>query len=194
MSLFVDYENPTKEMVEWFDKRTKRHISLVNKYYKKFYNFIEVDPPRNILTTHDASKLVEPERLPYIWITWQYYCNEQNIPFDNAKLPNLNANMNIATNHHVKNNPHHPEYWTDRTDNLIPETNRDKFDPFAIPTIDASMMPQDYLVELCADWCAMSEEKSTDPFDWFNKVVNKRWSFGDEKTKFIYDVLKSMWE
>jgi hypothetical protein len=47
---------------------------------------------------------------------------------------------------------------------------------------------------MCADWCAMSEERGNTPFEWAEKVINKRWQFGKEKEMFIYKVLNLMWE
>jgi hypothetical protein len=127
-----------------------------------------------------------------VWITWNYYCKDKGIPF--TITPELMRAMNVATNHHIKNNPHHPEYWVkDKSVNLVPITDRDKFDPTAMPTIKIDNMDLDYVVEMCADWCAMSEEKGTSPYDWASKVLGKRWQFNASTTKRIYEILGKMW-
>lgn len=142
---------------------------------------------------HDLIKFEKEEIVPYIAITWQYYCKDNNIKFEISK--ELQLLMNSATEHHVKNSSHHPEYWLeDKTRQTIPTNDRDKFNPDALPIIDVSKtMPEYALVEMCADWCAMSKERGNTPFEWADKVINKRWKFGEEKTKFIYYVLDEMW-
>jgi hypothetical protein len=177
-------------MKDRFYVRTNTHVRLFFKYFNLFYETINKNPPA---ISHDSSKYKEPELVPYIYITWQYYCKDRNIPFEADQ--NLKDLMNKATEHHVRTNRHHPEYWSDRTDNLIPKGDRDKFDPNAVETIDVSKtMPKSALIEMCADWCAMSEERGNTPFEWAEKVINKRWQFGKEKEMFIYKVLNLMWE
>ena len=54
----------TKEMKDFFEKRTKRHIDLVNKYCKKIDKY-DGERFKGILDrgeTHDQSKYKTPER------------------------------------------------------------------------------------------------------------------------------------
>lgn len=177
----------TSEMSALFFKRTQKHIGLVNKYYKKYCERMKI---RVNDLKHDDSKFYFPEMIPYILITWQYHCKDSDILFHPSEKEK--NDMNMATEHHIKMNRHHPEFWSERTINLISREDRD-----GIPAtkIDVSeTMPHDALIEMCADWCAMSEEKNNTPYDWARKVVNTRWVFGEEKTKFIYRTLRLMWE
>ena len=48
---------------------------------------------------HDQSKLSNPERDPYIFITWQYKCKDDGVDFDIS--PEMEDEMNQATQHHV---------------------------------------------------------------------------------------------
>lgn len=179
----------TDEMIDWFEQRTHRHINLVNKHIQMYFG--DNIPYIIARENHDASKLREPELTPYIWITWNYHCKDLGI---NPKLPsNMKEEMNKATEHHVKTNRHHPEYWSDRNDNLIPKNDRDKFDPTLIPTIHIDSMPEYAIIEMCADWCAMSEERSNTPQEWYSKVIGKRWDFGTETNSFILQTLNRMW-
>ena len=181
----------TQEMENQFTNRTKKHINFVVRFYEIYYTRMKKALPRQDLY-HDVSKFKEPERTPYIYITWNYYCKDRGIAFE--LTPELNKVLNMATNHHVKNNGHHPEFWYKNKEvNLIPLDDRDKFDPSAIPTIVIPYMDHDYMVEMCADWCAMSKEKGTNPFDWANKVLGKRWKFPPDETKEIYEILKVIW-
>jgi hypothetical protein len=177
---------PTQEMVEWFESRTKRHIELVQKYAKKIE---ELDPQykglREQAETHDASKLKEPERTPYIFISWQYRCKDLGKKFDPpAALKDL---MNKATEHHVKHNPHHPEYHTSSQAGLINRENRDK-PPKEM--VDGTKMPQMDLAGMVADWLAMAEEKGNTAKSWAEKNVNIRWKFTAEQEKEIYRLIK----
>lgn len=189
----TDLYTLTPEMRERFFIRTKNHIELAHKYYNKYTRIKGIKTNASLMCkNHDYIKFQEPELAPYIAINWNYYCKYNGIEFDISDK--LKATMNQATEHHVRNSPHHPEYWSDRTDDLIPKNDRDKFDPNSVPTIDVSeTMPEGAIIEMCADWCAMSQERMNTPFEWADKVIDKRWKFGEEKTKFIYEVLNTMW-
>ena len=75
---------PTKEMVDFFEERMHDHIRQVGEAIDKIIEhcpylktFLE---ERKKL--HDCSKFEEPERSPYIWITWFYKLKAQGIKFD----------------------------------------------------------------------------------------------------------------
>ena len=74
---------------------------------------------------------------------------------------------------------------------IINKNNRDE--PIEGVMIDSTKMPDLALAEMVADWCAMSEEKHTDPIDWARKNVNVRWKFTDSQTKLIYDLIEKIW-
>lgn len=95
--------------------------------------------------------------------------------------------MNESTQHHVLNNSHHPEFHSDKRVGVINRSDRDK-PPSEI--IDATKMPDIDIGEMCADWFSMSEEKKSNPKDWADKNVNKRWKFTDEQKDLIY---MSLW-
>lgn len=183
----------TKEMVDWYMKRTYNHINLVQKYCNIIENkfddkFIGLT---NNAKYHDKLKLEEPEYTPYIIITWDYYCNDRKIKFD---IPDdIRKNLYKATEHHVVNSKHHPEFWQDRKENILDIDSRDGT---TIPNgiIDAAKMPDIYIAEMCGDWCAMSKERSNTPFEWAEKVINKRWKFTDKQIGLIYDILNRIWE
>jgi Mn-containing catalase len=174
------------EMLAWFKKRTDMHINLVKKYCKKIEEYD--DRFKGLLEQaqdHDASKFEDPEIDPYVYVTWQYYCKEHNREF---KAPEgMDDEMNKATQHHVKNNKHHPEFFSDKEIELINRQDRDK-PPKEM--VDATKMPDMNLAEMAADWMAVAEEKGTDPNGWADKNVNIRWKFTDEQKDLIYELLK----
>jgi hypothetical protein len=178
------------KMEDHFVNRTKRHINLVRKYTEK----IESKYPKSLAglheqsLVHDASKFEEPEYSPYLHIAWKYKLQAEGQTYDPPS--SIKDDMTKATEHHVKSNKHHPEYWTDQVNTINPD-NRD-----APPEemVDASKMPDVSLAEMCADWMAMAEEKGTNPLTWAEKNVNIRWKFTEGQTKKIYEILNTIWK
>ena len=181
----ADLPEPTPEMIEWFEKRTKMHIELVRKYAEKIE---QVDDAykglRKITDIHDDSKWEEPERLPYIFISWKYHCKDTGEKFENPA--GLDGLMNTATHHHVTSNSHHPEFHSPKKTDLI---NRDDRDKPPKEQVDATKMPSMDLAEMVADWAAMSEEKGGTVRGWADKNVNIRWKFDDDQVEEIYHVI-----
>lgn len=177
----------TDEMIDWFNERTNRHIDLVKEYCKK----LEVMDKKyvglaEIGKNHDASKFVDPERIPYIYITWKYKCEDDNKEFDVPE--DIKKKMTEATEHHVKNNMHHPEFYCDDKD-VINSKDRDK--PKKL--IDCTKMPELSIAEMVCDWLAMSQEKGTDPNKWADDNINKRWKFNGKQEKLIRDLISKLW-
>ena len=182
-----------KEMEDFFIARTNKHIDLVRKYCKKIADY-DKDRFGELVErakVHDDSKFKDPEKEPYIYITWKYKCKDSGEKFD---IPEeMKEKMSKATEHHVKNkkNTHHPEASCDKEVDLINRENRDA-KPKEI--IDATKMPDLDIGECVADWCAMSEEKKSNPKDWADKNVNVRWKFTDKQKKLIYELIDEIWE
>ena len=181
----------TQEMKDWFDERTNKHIKLVQDYCKKideafpgrFPNLVERGKE------HDKSKFGNPEYDPYIWTTWRYKCKEDGKKFDPPE--GMEDKMNEATEHHIKNNRHHPEFHCDKEENLINEDNRDKPPEDAI---DATKMEDEDIAEMCADWCSTSEERGNSPRNWADKNIGPRWKFDDDQKELIYEIIDAVWE
>ena len=97
--------------------------------------------------------------------------------------------LDLATFVHVKNSPHHPEYWTSTNLEGFTRKNTNPHGP-----LECYEMIDEALLEMCADWCAMSETHDNTPFEWFNKVKLTRWLFSQCQEQLIYSTLKQMWE
>jgi hypothetical protein len=179
------------EMVDWFEKRTAKHIKLVQKYCKKIADyddyFAELIERGKV---HDQSKYEDPEIDPYVYISWKYKCKDDGKEFEVPK--DIDDQMNKATEHHIRNkqNKHHPECHCEKEVALINRKDRDK-PPDEI--VDATKMPDLDLAEMCADWFAMSEEKGGTPKNWADKNVNVRWKFTDEQKDLIYELIEKVW-
>jgi hydroxymethylpyrimidine pyrophosphatase-like HAD family hydrolase len=183
----------TKEMIDWFVIRTNTHINLVQKYcqkisdkYLKYNKFIGIESRGN---QHDSNKWLEPEVLPYIIVSWNYHCKDIGKEF--YINTELKEKMDKASEHHVLNNSHHPESWSTKINSEI--INKDDRDGIPSEIIDAEKMDELGIAEMCADWCAMSEERNNTPKEWADKTVNKRWKFTDKQVTLIYDILNNIW-
>jgi hypothetical protein len=178
----------TDEMADWFEKRTKRHIDLVKKNMNIFAEELSDFDKDELIKRgeeHDKSKYENPERDPYVFISWEYKCKNDDKPFDVSD--EMRDKMDKASNIHIKKNSHHPEYHCEKELDLINKKDRD--DP-PEEMIDSTKMPDIDIVEMVADWMAMSEEKGEDsPIDWAKKNVNVRWEFTEEQEKFIYELI-----
>lgn len=166
-------------MKEHFRKRTDMHIRLFQKYFKRIINLNpKLQAIESRLQTHDRSKYVEPEYIPYVYLTWDYKCKREGVDY---KIPKkIQKKLNKAIYHHIITNKHHPEAWH----------------PFwkMGEIVNAESMSIIYIMEMMADWCAVSEEKGTDPFDWLAMNVGKRWTFTDEQVKLMIRLLQKIWK
>ncbi len=94
----------TGEQEEYFVERTNRHIGMVQDAIAKILAAYPDEFPGLAESgqQHDASKFEEPERGPYVRLTW----NKKNgINQDDPEIRK-------AVEHHIYNNKHHPEYWS----------------------------------------------------------------------------------
>jgi len=198
--LFCDTFNEfiTPTMKDFFFMRTENHINSVINYIQKFLSksseyLVDSYFLNDKFHEHDLSKYLRDEISPYVLVTWNYHCKDCGLDF---YIPDYLKNaMRVATEHHIRENPHHPEYWcSNKYDrDLIAKDERDKFDPNSMQIVDATSMPTQYLIEMCADWCATGQERRNTPFEWTDKVINHRWKFSEQQVDFIYKVLKDMW-
>lgn len=170
--------------------RTERHIKLVQKYCKRikdeYYIFPEIMRRGQ---DHDLSKFTPIEFEPYVLLTWRYKCADEGMEL--VFNAGTEKKIRAATEHHVRSNDHHPEYYSPRKDDLINEEDRDK-PPEQI--VDATKMPHNAIAELVADWCAMSEERGNTPREWADKNIGIRWKFDRNQKDMIYGLIDAIWE
>ena len=194
MSLFKRSKDSTlsQEMINHFYERTTLHISLVQKYLQQIIDLNDSRLDNEILEKekdHDQSKYEDPEYQPYLHVNWSYHLKDKGEQYDPPQ--EIKDQMQEATPHHVKNNPHHPEYWDSET--TIDDINRADRDKPLEKMVNATTMPLSYVASMVADWMAMSEEKGTNPAEWAKANINKRWEFTVDQIELIYDLLDELW-
>lgn len=171
----------TKEMVNYSKQRQQLHRSLVAKYHERWHDSHGNSQMRGSIS-HDLDKQEHPLLIPYILIDWSY-----KLKAEGKEGLEYTDDMHEATYIHITTNKHHPEYWADEV--FLNKENRDE----PSETVDATKMPLNYVMYMCCDWCAVSEERGSSPFEWANKNINVRWKFTDEQIDFIYDTLERIW-
>lgn len=188
-------EEITEQMINYFRRRTNMHIKAVQTFAerilknKEIMKFINREEFINDIKNHDQSKFEEPEFLPYVKLTWQHKMDK----FSGYKKPGTiqDKDIDAMTVHHIVQNAHHPEYWSDQRDNLINKNDRDKPSK---TIVNATKMPLTYVASMTADWMAMSKELNNSPYDWIKKNIGIRWNFNENQIKFIYLILDNIWE
>lgn len=169
------HEKTKPEMIQHFTVRTNKHIALVHKYGCRIVDlrirFISNDLLLKRLDQHDLSKFSVAEFEPYVWMTWRKKCltEKKNNFFVSVEMDKA---ILAATQHHILNNAHHPEYHSNIK---------------LMDTLD--------LCEMIADLCAMSEEFKNDPYMWAKEAFVKRWiSFSILQKGFILDIIELIWK
>lgn len=82
---------------------------------------------------------------------------------------------------HYRETSHHLQYW-DKS-----------WEPNSGPINVKGKMPDEAIIEMCADWCAMSYKYGSDPYEWTAKHVNKDFLFDQHQIDLIYNTLNKMW-
>ena len=183
------------EKEQHFINRTNKHIALVGEAIAKIVAaYPEFKDLLSRAETHDASKFKEPERTPYIEISWRHKLENEKGEFDpyNNKGYQTPGKLtkddeNKATMHHILSNSHHPEYHLeDKADANINAEDRNKSDK----VVDATRMPDLDIAEMIADWVAMSWELQTNTArEWYYKQNGVRWDFSEHQDALIDKLL-----
>lgn len=154
---------PTQAMVDHFEKRTKEHIARVQKNCKVLAEEFPGHGPKLLAQgeKHDASKFSKEEYLPYVWITHYYAMKNSDQKWEYPEA--VKAIVGKAWEVHSKNNSHHPHHHA----NVKNMTDVD-------------------LLEMVADWAAMSQELC-DSLKEFAESQIKKVPWSKEQVGFIRD-------
>lgn len=146
-----------KEMIEYFINRTNRHIELVqSNIYKLTAHFPELSSELlERANEHDLSKFTEDEFISYIKLTWSKVTNLELNIYEKKKIDE-------SIRQHYFNNRHHPEHF-----------------------LDISNMESIDILEMFADWLAISQEFHSSIFVFISNNVGSRWKFTSDQVNFL---------
>lgn len=159
---------PTPEMVEFSESRTREHIGRVARCLNLLAVHGHGDALRQRAAEHDASKFGPEEREPYIWLTEYHRCRFAGEPF--AYPDGMQERVRAAVRHHMTYNRHHPEFHAD---------------PNEMTDVD--------LIEMVCDWTAMAQEFGQDGGSargWAAKTIGTRVHFNQERRDFVYRTIE----
>lgn len=152
-----------------YDEYLKEHIKCVKQAYNymksKMPQFFEFEGRENLkgwsIDKHDESKYSLEEYDAYD--TW-FYKNQSS---------GSKGAFNKAWLHHIHNNPHHWQHWVLIEDD--PETvdgiKVDFGDNNRVTQITPIKMPDNYIMEMIADWWSFSWKSGNlfEIFDWYER-------------------------
>lgn len=171
----------TEEMIIAFSERTKEHIEKVN-YFGRIIGFDFSD--------HDKTKWDDDKVAGFILSN----------AFINLDIQPDEEDLKIrekAIFKHVKSEPHHPEYWDEtctwESYSMNPKSFLENEAGDNIHCIDARKMDKRAMIEMCADWCSVSDELGTDPQKWASDNFGTRWLFTKEQEEFLNNTLELLW-
>lgn len=163
--------SPTREMIVFYERRTKAHIQKVGRCLSLFSSVADFPDELNYRARiHDASKFESEERDPYIWLTEFHRCQREGRKFSYPK--GMKERVSRAVYRHTTTNRHHPEFHADPND---------------MTDVD--------LVEMVCDWTAMSQEFGQDggsALGWANKTIGVKLYLNDERREFVYSTISRL--
>lgn len=152
------YDSEKKAQAKNYKRYVDEHIENVNKAFSEFgpalCKALSIDLGRlkEMIEIHDQSKYSEEEFEGY-----RKYFYPTHL--EDSESLNKYA-FDLAWDHHVKNNPHHPEFWVrqdEDTGELIPED-----------------MPNTFIAEMLLDWQAMGYKFGDNAYQYRNSDKCKK--------------------
>ena len=162
----------TQEEIDKFVNYRANHIALVRRLGRVLF---DLD-----LSEHDKDKIECDADDLNLYALRNAMQDGGYRPLKNDKVI-----LNNLAGRHVKSQKHHPEYWDDAI-------TVDSFNYEEPPVVNASKMPDRYLVELVCDWSAVAIKLNKGIFQWFNKTCtgsNPRFKFTPRQKCIIIDSL-----
>ena len=167
------FESPaviTEEMEYFFEVRTKMHVLQVVNNIRLLDGFLgyPLAQLEAVGAIHDTSKFVEPERTWYIWLSWNFLCDQLKMKF--VYPFGIGEQVNGAIQHHLSHNPHHPESHASPDDMVDLE-----------------------IIEMISDWTSVSLEwGETSCRKWADENIDRKWNFSANRKEFIYKVIDEL--
>lgn len=159
------YDDPSEEMLRFFFDRTDKHVKRVAVNLERLAeSFPELDRDECMERgeSHDETKYQAPLLVPYIWLSWWYENDKDDLIYPEGMKERVCA----ACERHVTTETHHPE------------------------ALGESSMELEDLAEMVADWHAMTQELGGSTFAWADKNIGSKWKFDDEQVGWIYSFIE----
>lgn len=185
----------TKEMAEFSYDRMEKHRKLVLENIKTLLEQINLKETLALSEKqfndfkielmergkqHDLSKFFEPEKTAYVYICWKHH-SEKTLKQDYPYPDEIKPKISLAIQHHFQNNSHHSDFYCYKEDN-IREKNKEK-----VKELLKNMHDLD-LLEMVADWMAISQEYQTSCIEYAIKTIGDNHSkpfCEEQKTKIF---------
>jgi hypothetical protein len=119
------------------------------------------------ISLHDMSKYSDIEFQPYR-LKWYPTVDESLALEDKTIFDQMREEYEAACKHHIKNNPHHPQYWVDEDGNI-----RD--------------MELKYIIEMMCDWLSFGKDIRS----WYSFAEDEKATMS-AKTKEIVEELMEL--
>jgi len=154
-------------------------------------HFLDVDQAELIREKelHDSDKL-QPGRLELFAL--RHGITTGMIDF--AGLPHHIFNLiKNALLDHVTHNDHHLEYFATRP--VVKFFKFDKTKVDIVPVKPIPVQPNDTgIVKACCDWCAVSATLNSDPRQYADYALKKRFSLPKETQQKFRSILSTLWK
>ena len=154
---------------DYFENETRKHQQEVS--------CIMIDIAKRILdraTTHDASKLKDPEREIFA----KHTKNLKNLTYGSDEYKKELELMKPALDHHYSSNHHHPEF------NLI--------NCFSNPGLEVDGVHLIDIVEMFCDWVAATKRHADGNIGYSININQKRFSMTNQLTQILRNTAESL--
>lgn len=141
--------------------KTNAHIERVNDLANRFAKILSAQAKY-----HDITKFEDPELSIYSEISPKL----ATVEYMSDEYKKLIEEMGEAIRHHYKNNPHHPEYYSNGIDGM------DLFD----------------IIEMLIDWISSTESNGQDAVDTAIDANIKRFNISPQLANILTNTIK-MW-
>lgn len=178
--VMVTAEQYKKYQMSRYFLYVRNHIALVNEIGAKTF--------KESYERHDFDKLLESRVFEdKYYITYA----KRNLTLDGEYTPTdlEKEDSRYAVAQHVKHNPHHPEFW-DKSITL------ESFTVEPPSPVDCSLIPDEYIKEMCCDWSAVAIKKNSPILAFYkgNVGADKRFKFTETQSVLIEKYLNQILE
>lgn len=158
----------------------KHQMNVIISYYLANNAFKELFPEvynntdvveilENNIKYHDTSKFNIEEFIPY---ANRFFPLEGTDP----ESEQVKSAFNLAWFNHLRNNPHHPAYWT-----CVDDGEAKIYD-----------MPYIYIIEMLCDWMAMSMYYNSTTYEYWNSESAQKLSMTDNTRAKVNEFMEWM--